>query len=88
MQRLHGWVGRKDRNPVELDAVVHRADGAEVRVKLTDFSDEGCRIEAGEQFLIGELVRIALPRMGQVKAQIRWALPGSAGTRFITESDF
>ena len=88
MWRVHGWVGRKDRHPVEIDAVVHRSDGSKAPVKLTNFSDEGCRIEAENEFRIGERLQIAIPRMGQVKAQVRWALPGSAGAKFLAESDF
>ena len=88
MHRVHDWIGRKDRHPVALDAVVHRADGSTMPAKLTNFSDEGCRLETEEDFLIGEKLQIAIPRMGRVKAQIRWALQGSAGARFLAESDF
>jgi hypothetical protein len=88
MQRMQGWVGRKDRHEAELEAVVHRTDGSKAPVKLSNFSDEGCRIESERDFLIGERVQIAIPRMGTVKAQVRWALPGSAGARFLAESDF
>jgi hypothetical protein len=88
MRRIHGWVGRKDRHPVAVDAVVHRSDGSKAPVKLTNFSDEGCRIEAEDEFRIGERLQIAIPRMGQVKAQIRWSLPGTAGAKFLAESDF
>ena len=88
MYRVHGWTGRKDRQPVVIDAVVHRNDGSKSPVKLTNFSDEGCRIEADDEFRIGERLQIAIPRMGQVKAQVRWALPGSAGAKFLVESDF
>ena len=88
MYRVHGWTGRKDRHPVAIDAVVHRNDGSKSPVKLTNFSDEGCRIEADDEFRIGERLQIAIPRMGQVKAQVRWALPGSAGAKFLVESDF
>ena len=88
MQRMHGWVGRKDREPVAIDAVVHWSDGSTAPVKLTDFSDEGCRIEADHDFRIGERLQIAIPRMGQVKAQVRWALPGSAGAKFLAEGGF
>ena len=87
MLRVHDWVGRKDRHPVGIDAVVHRTDGSKSPVKLTNFSDEGCRIEAAEDFRIGERLQIDLPRMGQVKAQVRWSLPGSAGAKFLAESD-
>lgn len=88
MQRVHGWIGRKDRDSVVVDAVVHRTDGSKSPVRLTDFSDEGCRIQAETDFRIGERLAIAIPRMGQVKAQIRWALHGDAGAKFLTESDF
>ena len=83
VQRMHGWVGRKDRDNVEVDAVVYRDGGDTVRVKLTNVSDQGCRMESGETFRIGELVHISLPEMGRVQAQVRWALPGSAGAQFI-----
>ena len=88
MERMHGWIGRKDRFPVEIDAVAHRTDGSKVPVKLSNFSDQGCRLEGGRDFNVGERLQIAVPRMGNVKAQVRWALPGAAGTRFLTESDF
>jgi hypothetical protein len=88
MQRIHGWIGRKDRHTVAIDAVVHRSDGSKIPAKVTDLSDDGCRLEASDDFKIGERVNIAVPRMGHVKAQIRWALPGSAGARFLVESDF
>jgi hypothetical protein len=88
MQRMHGWIGRKDRHDVEIDAVVHRTDGSKSPVKLSNFSDEGCRIDSEREFRIGERLQIAIPRMGQVKSQVRWALPGSAGVKFLAESDF
>jgi hypothetical protein len=88
MFHLSERVGRKDRHPVAVDAVVHRADGSKSSVRLTNFSDEGCRIEAANEFRIGERLQVAIPRMGQVKAQVRWALPDSAGVKFLTESDF
>ena len=88
MQRMHGWAARKDRHPVEIDAVVQRTDGRKEPVKLSNFSDEGCRIEAGGDFHIGERVQIAIPRMGHIKAQVRWTMSGTAGARFLAESDF
>jgi hypothetical protein len=88
VQRIQGWIGRKDRDSVVLDAVVHRSDGSKSPVRLTNFSDEGCRIQADTDFRIGERLAIAIPRMGQIKAQIRWALHGDAGAQFLIEGDF
>jgi hypothetical protein len=85
MQRMHGWIGRKDCQPVAVDAVVHRADGTSAAVKLSNVSDEGCRIETGDDLRIGEQVEIAIPEFGQLKAQVRWALAGSAGAKFLVE---
>ena len=87
VHRVHGWTGRKDRNKVALDAVVHRLDGSHAPVKLTNMSDEGCRIECSDHLQIGERLAIAIPRLGQLNAQVRWALQGSAGARFLDDSD-
>ena len=84
MDREHGWVGRKDRHPLAVNAVVHRDDGTSINVTLVDFSEEGCRIDSDEHFRIGERLEIDLPKLGRMKAQIRWSLPGSAGARFAT----
>lgn len=79
---------RKTRLPVEIDAVVHRTDGSRFPARVSNLSDQGCRIETDRHIHIGERLHIAVPRMARLKAQVRWALPGSAGTRFLTESDF
>lgn len=86
MKRMQGWVGRKDRDPVEIDAIVRRADGTIASVRLSNFSDQGCRIEASDDFLIGEEVSIAIPSFGELPAQVRWALPGSAGAKFTSQA--
>jgi hypothetical protein len=87
MERLQGWIGRKDRYAVDAFAVAHRPDGSTATVKLTNFSDEGCRVESEESFTIGEMVELAIPELGTVEAQVRWALPGSAGMRFLVDGD-
>jgi hypothetical protein len=80
---MHGWIGRKDRRSIAASAVVRREDGSEMHVKLTDFSDEGCRIETEDDGLrIGEWVEISISSAGEVKAQVRWALGTSAGVKF------
>lgn len=84
---MHGWIGRKDRDEVAIDAVVHRDDGSRKMVTLSNLSPDGCRIESDTDFRIGEHLKIAIPSRGQLKAQVRWALPGSAGARFVARSD-
>jgi hypothetical protein len=84
---MHGWIGRKDRDEVAIDAVVHRDDGSKRGVILSNLSPDGCRIESDGDFRIGERLQIAIPSIGQLNAQIRWALPGSAGVRFLQRAD-
>lgn len=86
VHRMQGWVGRKDRQAVAVDAIVHADDGTETPVRLTDISEEGCRIEADRDFRIGQQVQITIPDVGRVAAQIRWALMGSAGAKFIDDT--
>jgi hypothetical protein len=87
MDRGDGWIKRKDRFPVRVSAVVLRAQERSQAVRLTNFSDGGCRIEGSYGLTVGERVRIDIPRMGAVKAQIRWALGNCAGARFVIEAD-
>jgi hypothetical protein len=86
VHRIHGWTGRKDRDEVAIDAVVHRDDGSSESVTLRNLSTEGCRIESDNDFRIGEYLQIAIPSLGQLNAQVRWALPGSAGARFLAQA--
>ena len=88
MERVQDRVRRKDRHPVIIDAIINRADGTKAPARLSDFSDNGCRIETETEFRIGERLQIAIPRMGHVKAQVRWVVPGGAGAKFLIESDF
>ena len=88
MQRAHAWISRKSRHAVDVEAVVYRTDGTKSAARISNFSDEGCRIEAENDFRIGERLSIAIPRMGYVKVQVRWCLPGAAGAKFLIESDF
>lgn len=75
------YSARKERHPTTVDAHVYRADGRRHAVKITEMSHNGCRIE-GTQMPIGEAVRIAIPRMGQIRAHIRWSIAGASGARF------
>jgi hypothetical protein len=83
VHRVHDWTGRKERHAVALDAIVHRAGGSSAPVKLTNLTDQGCRIESEDHLRIGEHFEIAIPGVGKLKAQVRWALHDSAGAKFV-----
>ena len=81
----HEWPGfprEGERYGVRFDTVVHRQDGTQVNVTVTDCSSHGCQL-TGHDFLIGELVTIELPGSDQLNAQIRWTGTAKAGARFV-----
>jgi hypothetical protein len=84
-QRVDGWMKRNDRQPVDLPAVVFRGDGTRLEVRLSNMSFEGCQLECDETLQIGELIKVALPGLGEIGAQVRWALPGRAGACFLLD---
>jgi len=61
---------------------VHRGEGAPLPVIVTDLTEQGCRISTDETLLIGEEIRLEIPRLGFLPAQIRWSFAGQAGARF------
>ena len=83
--RQPGWTPRNDRRPVDLAAFVHREEGVRVPVIVTDLTEQGCRISADETLRIGELIKLEIPHLGFLSAQIRWALDGQAGARFSAQ---
>ena len=85
---MHQLVKRKSRYPVEVDAIIFRKNGRKSCIKLTDLSDQGCRIESLNGLDLHERVRIAIPRMGMIKARIQWIAGQAAGATFIIEADF
>ena len=88
MNPVQEVAARKERHEVEVDAVAYRADGTKAAVKLSNLSHTGCRIDSASDFHVGERLQIAMPRMGYVRVQVRWATSGSAGAKFLAEGDF
>jgi hypothetical protein len=84
--REPGWTPRNDRRTVDLAAYVHRGEGPPLPVTVTDLTEQGCRISTDETLLIGEQIRLEIPRLGYLDAQIRWSIDGEAGARFNAEN--
>ena len=86
MAAIENWVERGLRRGVELAAMAYRHDGSSLSVKLRNISYDGCQLEAESVLSIGEKITLALPRMGEIKAQVRWATAdGMAGARFVID---
>jgi len=79
--RMPGWVGRPDRNGVEIPGAL-RVTGLELPVTITDMSPDGCKVRTPDILPIGEAVEIEIPTFLPTPATVRWSLPGIAGLRF------
>ena len=74
------WPSRGQRHAVDLEATVSRERG-DYSSLVTNLSLDGCCLTG--HFRIGEHLTVRVARLGEFPAQIRWALPGMAGARFI-----
>ena len=75
------WSARRLRHPVEITATIHYAHGHESTALVSDLSLDGCRLKGW--FVIGEFLDLTIPKIGRVRGQIRWAIGGEAGVRFL-----
>jgi hypothetical protein len=66
---------------VQLEVELIQTDGSITRTIVSDLSLDGCRIAGW--FRIGDTVHLKIPRIGEVRGQVRWAMNGRAGLRFI-----
>jgi hypothetical protein len=78
------WVSRGPRRSARLTGSAQWADGREATVLVTNLSYLGCRIFTDRDLVKGETVRLTLPGLGEMHAQVRWIRDGSAGVKFLT----
>lgn len=79
------WPDRRQRHVVRLEARITHADGREVGTVVTDLSLDGCSVTGS--FEIGERVTMSLPKIGNFRGTVRWAIGVRAGVRFKTGAD-
>ena len=79
-------VKRDQRFEVDVPATAIRDDGTSLDVTLRNMSYNGCMLFADAALAIGDKVILAIPGMGEIKAQVRWASnEGRTGARFVLE---
>ncbi|WP_338501215.1 PilZ domain-containing protein [Sphingomonas kaistensis] len=81
MKNDQDWPERRHRHDVELLAEVHYPDGHTSGASVSNLSLDGCRLTGW--FRIGDYLELTLPRIGRVRGQVRWAVGGEAGIRFV-----
>lgn len=83
---LDNLIKRAERHEVDVPALAFRTDGTSLGVTIRNVSYNGCLLVADAAFAIGEKLRLAVPRMGEIRAQVRWAsAEGKAGAHFVLE---
>ena len=85
MSNLEEWPARRLRHDVELDADVHYPDGHSSKARVSNLSLDGCRLTGW--FRIGDHLELTIPKIGRVRGQVRWAVGGHAGIRFIRSAN-
>ena len=80
-------IDREYRLKRRRELFLHRQDGREIRILLTNISERGCELRLNEALAVDERVRIEVPRLGSLAATIRWSADGRAGAEFIGQSD-
>jgi hypothetical protein len=72
---------------VKQPCVVHPFGGPPVDALLEDVSRRGFRVSSNALLLVGSEVVLDVPGLGQIGAQIRWALGSEAGGIFRSRID-
>ena len=82
--RQPGWIDRNEREPSSFPGVVILPGGARREVIISNVSAMGCRVECHEMLIIGAKVKLEVGDT-LIDAEVRWALPGSAGLRMLED---
>lgn len=79
----HSVEGRSEpRDEVHHRARVHDPDGRPIMLLVVNISAGGLMARCDLGFDIGQVIRVQLPLVGPVAAEIRWSLGGRIGCRF------
>lgn len=78
---------RSERIEVDEKARLKPNDWSSLEVRIVDLSKDGFRAECDATILCGSPIRITLPGLGEVEAQVTWRRHGELGARFMTAID-
>lgn len=84
-----GSLALREHRAVSRDEVHHRAgailaDGTATMLLIVDVSPAGMMARTDGTFTEGDRLRVSLPTLGRVEAEVRWALGGRIGCQFTT----
>jgi hypothetical protein len=82
-----GSAVQADRREAPREEVFYRTrgvrpGGASAPLQVVNISASGLMARSDESFAVGDALRIRLPVVGELSAQVRWSLGGRIGCQF------
>jgi hypothetical protein len=72
---------------VQFEAVLHEADGCQIRVQVLDVSSSGFRIHSNAELVTEEEVMLQIARSSPLRAKICWTRGREAGGIFLDPAE-
>lgn len=77
------WKSRQYRKPTSTTGIIYRSDGSWMRVQMIDLSYDGCHLLTEDKLTVGETLKLVIPWMQHLNAQVRWVKDNEAGVRLL-----
>ena len=72
----------EERYNVRLAADLRGEEGSASPIRINNLSSWGCRLTLGRKAKLGDLITIAVARVGQLDGQVKWQDGRTIGVRF------
>lgn len=59
------------------------SDGAKAQVLVRDLSYKGCKLLCAKIVKVGDTIKLTVPGLGTIDAQVRWTADDKAGLSFL-----
>lgn len=80
-------IRREERDNVHYRARAFGPDARQLTLLIVNISPHGLMARCDTQFEIGQRIRVTLPAVGVVVAEVRWSLGGRLGCQFDPAMD-
>lgn len=66
------WANWANRSRISIMGLAYRSDGTRIGVQMINLSYSGCKLKTDQPMVIGEEVKLVIPRMQPINAEVRW----------------
>lgn len=78
----HADIRREGREDVHYRARAFGPDAKQLNFLIVNISPHGLMARCEDSFEVGDRIRVVLPHVGPVVAEVRWSLGGRLGCQF------